>query len=307
MNIEKPRYTVVRDSKEQFNKLSQEFQIDKKQSTILPTPIGVKQRTETWYDLRNYLSYSLDYISATDAATVMKIKRNGKLGYLQYLKNRKKLIIEKQQKQNFFSLRGIQLEPYIIRKFISFLYNYTIVGCHYLPGIVMTSQISSLRLFCSPDFAFSDLYNRIALIECKYWNKSKHLPLQYSEIPLEYIIQVIVQLLVTNADVVYLVFLQEDVSDDNECKFYMTSFEFFIKNTALWNSKCVTGPSFEYPIERHYFHLRGEPLRLLYLFQQLLIHPEDSQNYKEYYKEYINTNPPTHEDLKKIISVIFMM
>lgn len=243
----------------------------------------IEQRTEQWYEMKKYLNLNEQYLSATDAAKALKLKS----GYIKFLNNRINRIPEDDVKSNIFIERGIHIEPLIIRVYL-FFYTPTIHLSdfnYYKPGIVLPPEEHGyLKLYCSPDFYFVNNVNLHSfIIEAKYWGKSKPLPKHYEDIPIEYIVQVIVQLISSRVNFVHLVIL----SEDND-KWYMVAFEFSLLSPFKKNNG--------YLVEE-----AGGPLRLLWLFQFLTTcNDKDSPLYKHYFQEYQTTEPPTHADLKKI-------
>lgn len=271
-------------------------------------PVNIVQRSEEWVDIRNILMLKHNYISATNAAIIMKVKvkKCPRKIFQEYLGKTTK----QQQQNNYFMNQGIRFEKFIVQLFLT---NYMGVSNrsinYYQPGILFTNPIDNLKLFCSPDFAVVD-FNQLYLIEAKYWQKpNKRIPLTYEEIPLEYLIQVIVQLLVSRARYVYLVFFHDYQNiSGTETNTEMTAFEIGLNNRLYYN-RSVKGLGECGSVNMNtYYQEYDMPLNSLWLFQKMMdIGNEKDPEYKRLFTLYQNQPKPTHESLKKITGQRFLM
>lgn len=293
---------TIKKDKEKDEKYVQYFKTVIRLSSPNQYLSSVKQRSPEWYDLKNCLDLKYHYISATDAATVLKIKSKNKSAK-NFLSERLMGIKKRTAgKNNIFMDRGTYLETLIIRKFIEVAYFNS--DLQYLqlftPGIIKNPANSTVRLYCSPDLMFFKnailTDNEINLIEAKYWAKQKPLPTCFDEIPLEYIAQVVVQLMVTDANSCFLVILAEEQEN-----WKMVAFNFSLINRHFIYIKGTVNVR---SVERKnlYCEYEASPLRHLWLFQQMCLLGQDHPKFRNYFIEYQELEPVTHDDFRRQVT-----
>lgn len=295
------RGTVTQDDLAPF-----EYYLDEEtnfQNISIPDPslFSIRQRSQEWLDIRDELGYRFNYVSATEAAKVLKVKT----GFTIFFDQRLRKIRPKTEKQNVYMQMGNLMEDFILSRYFPLVDDddpnreYYTVNQHkepkYRPGIMVTpnNNNSNIRLFCSPDMIYLDERSNHNLLEAKYWVKKRDLPLVYEEIPIEYIIQVFVQLIVSQANEGYLILLKK--TENNQ--FEMISFRFILKRAPVMNIS-----------EPNHYDDKGQPLYLIKLFQKMMdlgYEKKNTPEFKNLFTEYQKTKAPTHKDFKEHLHFVY--
>lgn len=186
--------------------------------------ISTPQDSELWKDQKSILTTLNDSFSATELAGFLGHKAYPSDPSLSYLLECKYDGVKPKRKNNTdFANKimqlGLDLEPGILRMACPLLFRYTRTPLNMKrPGIMMRYfPDGDFFLTASPDsvIAFDGSYPpRTVLIEAKLWLKKKVLPYFYHDIPLHYLVQCLVQIVVVGVYSCSLVIYQrkEDYS-----------------------------------------------------------------------------------------------